>query len=128
MVWLLTGIAGLLVTVALFTFLSWTKKEKSGFSPVPTPEKDCCGAHAICEKGLKKADETILYYEDEELDRYRNTRPDQYFPEEIDLFREVLYTLKREEIPDWLISLEKRGISLPDLLRPEAFDLLRDQE
>ncbi|MDR1755984.1 MAG: hypothetical protein LBR65_03360 [Culturomica sp.] len=134
MVWLLTGIAGLLVTVALFTFLS--RKKRAGSEPapvpvpvpVPVPEKDCCGAHAICEKGLKKAGETILYYEDEELDLYRNTRPDQYLPEQIDLFREVLYTLKREEISGWLISLEQRGISLPDLLRPEAFDLLQNRE
>ena len=44
---------------------------------------------------------------------------------QLDQFRDVLYTLRKEEIEDWLISLEKREIQFPELLKAEALDLLR---
>lgn len=122
MVYIIIGIAGLLVTAALFTFLSGHKK---GIPPqAPSPAEGCCGAHAICEKGLKKADQKIEYFEDEELDSFKGKPSDSYKDTEIDLFREVLYTLRKEEIAAWLISLEQREIALPDILRPEALEML----
>ena len=52
MLYIILGIAGLLVTVALFTFIF---KRKNGTpEEIIAPEEGCCGAHAICEKGLKK--------------------------------------------------------------------------
>ena len=67
----------------------------------------------------KKITEKIDYFDDEELDRFRGIPSDTYKDEEIDLFREVLYTLRPEEINDWLISLEKREIEIPDVLKQE---------
>ena len=43
---------------------------------------------------------------------------------EIEMFREILYTLRTEDLEDWLISLEKREINFPTVLRPEAYDML----
>lgn len=123
MVYIIIGIAGLLVTVALFTFIFGHKKDRSR-QDTPPPVEGCCGAHVICEKGLKKAKQEAEYFEDEELDLFKKRPADSYTDAEIDLFREVLYTLRKEEIAAWLISLEQREIALPQILRPEALEML----
>ena len=123
MIYIILSVIGLLIIVALFTFFQKTKNEVREKEPV-TPPVECCGAHAICEKGLKKITEKIDYFDDEELDRFRGVPSDTYKDEEIDLFREVLYTLRPEEINDWLISLEQREIALPEILRQEALEML----
>lgn len=64
------------------------------------------------------------YFDDEELDAFRGMDADAYSDEQIDTFREILYTLRPEELEDWLISLEKREINFPAVLRPEAYDML----
>lgn len=121
---IIIGIAGLLfpLGVALFTYINRNKPQKAG---TPPPEAGCCGAHAVCEKGLKKITPVIDYFEDEELDALKGIPSGDFTDEQLDQFREVLYTLRREEIEDWLISLEKREIQFPELLKAEALDLLR---
>ena len=121
MLYIIIGITGLLILVALFTYL--TKRKKSEQEEIIAPPADCCGAHAICEKGLKKADQSIEYFDDEELDQFKNIPSDAYSADQIDAFREILYTIRPEEITDWLISLEKREIELPNILRQEAIDM-----
>ncbi|WP_251619927.1 hypothetical protein [Odoribacter lunatus] len=125
MLYILIGIAGLLVIVALFTFFSkrTTSEETENTS---LPDAECCGAHAVCEKGLKKMDTHIDYFEDEELDAMKGIPADAYTPEQLDRFRDVLYTLRKEEITDWFISLEKREIQFPEILKIEALDLLEN--
>ena len=118
MIYIIISIIGLLAIVALFTFLSKSKKQTEQ-TPTIAPPADCCGAHAICEKGLKKVDEKIEYFDDEELDLYRGIPSDQFNDEQIDQFREVLYSIRPEELSDWFISLEKRGLELPDVLKQE---------
>lgn len=123
MLYIIIALAGLLVIVALFTFLSKRKNEQP--EEITAPDGECCGAHAVCEKGLKKATPQIDYFDDEELDAFRDKYAEDYNDDEIDQFRDVLYTLRKEEIDDWFISLEKRGIAFPDKLKPEALDLIR---
>ena len=98
-------------------------------NPVPEEEDDeeCCGEHEVCEKGkIKRALRThIEYFDDEELDRFRGTMPDEYDDEAVEEFREVLYTMHPSEIEDWLKSLELREVALPDALKDELFMLLR---
>ncbi|MCL1943421.1 MAG: hypothetical protein FWF54_07755 [Candidatus Azobacteroides sp.] len=78
----------------------------------------CCGAHVICESGKKKPEKiTIDYYEDEELDRFRNKPSDEYTEEEIEEFREIHQTLRSEEINGWLGSLKAREINFPESLK-----------
>jgi len=121
---IIIGIAGLLciLGVALFTYLNRNKEQEAG---TPPPEAGCCGAHAICEKGLKKLDTVIDYFDDEELDEMKGIPSGDFTDEQVDLFRDVLYTLRQEEIADWMVSLEKREIHFPELLKAEALDLLR---
>ena len=121
MIYLILGIIGLLVIVALFTFFSKHKNRET--EEIVAPPAECCGAHAVCEKGLKKANSKIDYFEDEELDRYHQIPANAYSDTQIEEFRDILYTLRPQEIPDWLISLEKRDINLPEILRQEAIDM-----
>lgn len=122
MLYIILGIAGLLVTVALFTFIF---RRKNGTpEEIIAPEEGCCGAHAICEKGLKRIEKQIEYFDDEELDQFKGIAADAYADKQIDMFREVLYTLNKKEVSDWLVSLEQREIALPEILRQEALEML----
>jgi hypothetical protein len=94
------------------------KVEPSAIDPA------CCGAHEICEfDEIKAKPDLIEYFDDEELDQLKAVHPDQYSEEQIDQLREVLYTLKTAEIKNWLLSLERRHIHLPEFLKQEARDL-----
>ncbi len=122
MLYLILGLTGLLVIVALFTFFG--KKGNDKPEPIQAPETGCCGAHAVCEKGLKKIEAPIEYFDDEELDALKGISSDNYTDVQLDMFRDVLYTLQKQEIDAWFISLEKREIQFPELLKQEALDLI----
>ena len=83
---------------------------------------ECCGQHEICEKEslLAAVSKEIEYYEDEELDRFRGRAGDAYLPDEIDEFREVLYTMREDEVAGWVRSLQLRQVELPDDLKDEV--------
>ena len=85
MIYILSGLTGLLILVALFTFIH---KRRHSEDP-----------------------ETIV-------------APEAYTDEQIEVFRDILYTLRPEEVEEWLISLEKREINLPLILRQEAIELI----
>lgn len=123
MIYIIIAIAGLLILVALLTFFSRHKHTAPDVTTVPDAE--CCGAHAVCEKGLKKADPHIEYFDDEELDRFKGVAGDAYSDEDIEVFRDILYTLRHEELEDWFISLDKREICFPDPLKSEALEMLQ---
>ena len=86
-------------------------------------DMECCGQHETCEKEslLAALSKEIEYYNDEELDRYRGTGADQYDEEAVEEFREVLYTMKEEEVAGWVRSLQLRAIELPTALKDEVF-------
>lgn len=89
------------------------------------PMEECCGAHEICETDLlNKLSEEIIYYEDEDLDAYKNYEENDYTDEQIDEFREVLYSLKEKEIEGWLKSLQLRKIELPSIIKSELVFML----
>lgn len=89
----------------------------------------CCGQHAVCEKEslMAAATEDFDYFDDEELDRFRGRASDSYTQEEEDEFREILDTTLVEEVPDWVYSLEQRGIALPYSVREEALLIVGEQ-
>ena len=68
----------------------------------------------------------IDYYDDEELDAYTGRPSDQYGEDENEEFRNVFYTMQEEDVPGWIISLQQRGINLPDSLKDEVLMVLRD--
>jgi hypothetical protein len=94
---------------------------------VSAPASGCCGAHEVCDFDEIKADVTrIEYYDDEELDAYKNMKETEYSSSQIDQFREVLYTLRTSEIRYWLLSIERRQINLPTILVSEARFLMAE--
>ena len=87
--------------------------------------EQCCGLHAVCEKGLSPTSSPV-YYDDEELDRFAGREPDSYDEDEIEEFREVLYTLIPADVYPWGASLTLRGIAHPYQLRDEWLLLCND--
>ena len=90
---------------------------------------DCCGRHEVCERDRRfsAVREETVYYDDEELDVYRGTAPDGYKEQEIEAFRETLYTLREPEVAGWLQSLQRRNINLPEALKDEALLIVEEQ-
>lgn len=86
----------------------------------------CCGMHANCEKRYSAPPDTIVYYDDEELDELADRNPDTYTPEEIEALRDVMLTLRPEDAFGWERSLEQRRIALPDDLRDELIILINN--
>lgn len=86
-------------------------------------DMECCGQHETCEKDslLAAVSKEIEYYNDEELDRFRGMNADEYSEDECEEFREVLYTMKDDEVAGWVRSLQLRAIELPDALKDEVF-------
>ena len=85
------------------------------------PPATCCGAHEVCEaETLLTLTDEIIYYDDEELDRFRGKAADDYADTEIDEFREILLTLQAHEVAGWLRSLNLRRIEPPSDIRDEA--------
>ncbi|MEG1998924.1 MAG: phospholipase [Bacteroidales bacterium] len=82
----------------------------------------CCGRHEVCERDslLSAVSSDIEYYDDYELDDYKNIQVSDYDSEAIDRFEEVFYTLRSEDVAGWVRSLGLRGIELPDSVRDEV--------
>lgn len=89
----------------------------------------CCGQHAVCEKEslLAAVSKRIEYYDDEELDRFKGRASDGYTEEETDEFREIMYTMREEEVAGWCRSLRLRGIDFPDGLKDELFLIVSER-
>ena len=90
-------------------------------------DADCCGAHEVCDKEtLLSSSDEIIYYQDEELDQYRAMSPNAYTPQQVEGFREVLYTMRDDEVAGWLRSLQLRNINPPIAIREEALMIVSD--
>ncbi len=87
----------------------------------------CCGMHAVCEKtNLSPVSDEIVYYDDEELDRFRGRDAKSYSEEESDEFRDVMLTMRPEEVAGWSRSLQLRGVILPEDVREELLMIVSD--
>ena len=82
----------------------------------------CCGKHTNCAKGY---DNSNLYFDDEELDRFKGKKPEEYTESEIEEFRHVLYTMREEEVENWAHCIETRGIELPGETKEEILLMLQ---
>lgn len=95
--------------------------EISSLPETVIPDSECCGAHEICEKEslLSAVSKEIVYYDDEELDRFAGRNSDTYTDEEVAEFGEVFYTLQETDVAGWVRSLQLRNIVVPDALKDE---------
>ena len=90
--------------------------------------EECCGLHATCEKDslISAVSTEIVYYDDEELDRFRGRSSTDYSDSEIEEFRNVLLTLLPDDIAGWGRSIQLRGITLPEDVRDELIMIVRE--
>ncbi len=119
----------LLIIVALIIawFASRTKSNEEE-EEVKEVADDCCGAHEVCESdSLLSSDDNIEYYNDEELDRFRDVISTAYSDEAIEEFRDVLYTLKEREVAGWMKSMQLRRVELPTIIREEALMIVEER-
>ena len=82
----------------------------------------CCGKHTNCAKGY---DNSNLYFDDEELDRYKGKKAEDYTESDIEEFRNILYTMREEEVDTWAHCLETRGIEIPQEIKDEILLMLQ---
>jgi hypothetical protein len=97
-------------------------KLKNLFAPDTNPGSSlaedtefCCGKHAICKKNRPphSSQNSVEYYDDEELDAFKGRRADTYTAKETEQFMEIFRTLWKSDILGWRTSLCLRGIELP---------------
>ena len=101
-------------------------EEETVLNPV---DMECCGQHEVCEKEslLAALSKQIEYYNDEELDRYRGRSSDSFSLDETDEFRDVLYTMRSDEVAGWVRSLQLRGVELPDGVKDEVLMIVGER-
>lgn len=110
---------------AIFTLVSNKKGEEAPITEGVTCST-CNGENSKCEQEcmMEAATKDIEYYDDEELDSFKGRPSDSYTDEETEMFSEVLYTMKPEEVAGWNRSLILRGINLPNQLKDEVIAFL----
>ena len=101
---------------------------KQVVEPDQTCSDDCCGTHEVCpsEQLLRGELCDIIYYDDEELDQYRGRSADGYTEDELEQWRDVLYTLQPADRLGWERSIKRRGIIMPQPIRDELLMLLQE--
>jgi len=94
-------------------------------TPVVVPRGDCAtcdGTPATkCEQEcmMEAATRDIEYFDDEELDAFRGRSSDQYTDDEAEQFRDVMLTMRPDEVPAWGRSLRLRQVNLPDQVKDD---------
>lgn len=124
-------VAAVVVAILIYILVRYSHNDEGeqvdGRQKTHTPPATCCGAHEVCEaETLLSLSDKVIYYDDEELDRYRGVGPDEYTSEQVDEFREVLLTLQPHEVAGWLRSLNLRQVDPPTDIRDEALMVVSD--
>ena len=106
--------------------------ERGEISEIPEAREipeECCGQHETCERDslLAAVSKKIEYYDDEELDRFIGRAPEAYTGDEIEMFRDVFYTMQETDVAGWVRSLQLRGINLPDDIKDEVFLIIGER-
>ncbi len=87
---------------------------------------EACGIRSICPSeqilaGACKQEPT--YYDDEELDRFAGRGEDDYSADEVEQWRDILYTLLPGDLLGWGQSIKHRGLTMPAAIRDEFLQL-----
>lgn len=126
-----------MVVIGIILYISdllyFRKKYPEIKTPPPAPENQeshgeiCCGQHLVCEKtSLSPLSDEIIYYDDEELDRFKGRNSDSYTNEETEEFRDILLTLRQDDVAGWARSIQLRNIELPAEVKDELLMIISD--
>lgn len=118
------ALAALAVVAAVVSKL--TRGSDDAVQPTHGDCSTCSGEDDRCEQicYMEAATREVEYYDDEELDQFKGRPSDAYSDEEVQLFADVLYSLRPEEAKGWARSLNLRGVNLPDALKDDLFTLI----
>ena len=128
MIWLILAVVLLGLLTAIGVVLSGKEAANS-----EVKEADGCatcnGDNEKCEQTcmMEAAVRDIEYFDDEELDVFKGRPSDSYSETEIEQFRDVVYTMRPEEVAAWNRSLVLRGVELPNQVKDEAMMLMNDE-
>ncbi len=105
-------------TIAAGASLLWDKDSEI---VVGNDCTSCSGSNSKCEQEcmMEASVREIEYFDDEELDAYKGRESNCYTDEEADEFRQIMETMKPEEVKAWNRSLILREISMPDQVKDE---------
>ncbi len=118
-------LAGILFILVISFFIS--KKDKKE-QPVESRPEGCCGAHDVCEsESLLSGSDNVIYFEDEELDAYAGNPQNSFTDDQIEEFRDVLYSLREDEVSEWLKSLQLRNVTIPSIIKEEALMIVSER-
>lgn len=113
-------VMGLLAVVGvLIVVMNKVKRQSSGtdneIKICKTTGEVCCGGGTNCHKytNTGSSANSLQYFEDEELDRFKGKSPSDYSPQEIAEWREVICTLQPQEVRGWVTSIHRRGLLIP---------------
>ncbi len=117
------------VGVLLWLHDRMTRPDADKQSPAQQQQpEECCGMHITCERDslLASVSPQIEYYDDEELDAFKDYDPEEYTDVEIELFRDVLLTMRPDDIAGWARSLQLRNVPLPPVVRDELLMIVAE--
>lgn len=117
---LVVALIALGATVALYSYLR-NDAAMGEAKPSGGGCATCDGTNTKCEQEcmMEASTQPIVYYDDEELDQFKGREPDDYTDEEVEMFRDVLYTMRQDEAAGWNRSLLLRGINVPNVIKDE---------
>ena len=87
---------------------------------------EACGLRTICPSEQILAGECKsqpTYYDDEELDSFKGRGENDYTPEEVEQWRDILYTLLPGDLLGWGQSVKHRGLTMPSAIRDDFLQL-----
>ena len=121
--------------IALFTigaiayiFTSVSRKPGAANDEIVVAPADCStcsGDNAKCEQEcmMEAATKPVEYFDDEELDAFKGREASDYSDDELEQWRDVLYTLKHDELLAWERSIKKRGLQMPTIIKEELMGM-----
>lgn len=141
MIYLISALVVLVLVVAIPSIIGHKRYQKRVEAGTARPDEtsplevtkevpeECCGQHATCERDslLAAVSKEVIYYADEELDRFKGRDSDEYTDEEVEEFAQVFYELKEVEVAGWVRSLQLRQINLPEQLMDEVLLVVRER-
>ncbi len=121
-------LVGIVILFSLSVYIWNIAQRRKGVSEEPevyVRPDGCCGAHEVCEHPADELNQKPVYFDDEELDRFKRKRSHEYTNEEAEEFRDIFYTMFDEEKTHWLRSLRMRHIALPDQVKHEMVEVMK---
>lgn len=141
MIYLISALVVLFLVVAIPSVIGHKRYQKRVEQGTAKPDEtsplevtkevpeECCGQHATCERDslLAAVSKEVIYYDDEELDRFKGRASDEYSDDEVEEFANVFYELKEIEVAGWVRSLQLRQLNLPEQLMDEVLLVVRER-